>query len=46
MDILGHETLLIVLDEQGEFTRGIWGGDGCIWANDRLAVWVLESVWV
>jgi hypothetical protein len=41
MDILGHETLLVVLDEQGQFTWGVWGRDGSIRADDWLALWVV-----
>jgi hypothetical protein len=44
MDIPGHGTLFIALDEQGQFTRGMRWRDGCVRANNRVALWILESV--
>ena len=41
--MLGHETLLIALDEQSEFTGCVWGRDGCVGADDRVALWILEA---
>ena len=44
MDILGHEALLIALDEQSEFAGGVWGRDGSVRTDDRVALWILEGI--
>ena len=42
VDVLGHLALIIALDEEGELTRKVGGGDGSVGADDGLALGVKE----
>lgn len=44
VDVLGRVAVVVPLDEKGKNALFVRLGDGCVWADDGLALGVLESL--